>query len=1347
METATPCRDSDRHDASHKMPSTSPPRCVANLYLRFSLLHLVLLLVLLPSTNAPPPEAPTATAAAWRRATALLDEAGRLPTTDADLVARRVALLRAALALRPDMAVAENNLALALGDLGRGDEALEHTARAIALDPTNFEFYNNRATLTEDSAEAVVLLQRALALRPGHLVPTVNLGHELRKLSRSHEEVAAYDAALRHPRDASVTAGGDAATVLRIHRATATPGTYASDDEVREWHGLVRSRLDDLLRPEAAGAEGVAVAGHGERGTRGHGQRRGGARDQGEGQYRSHVQSRGQSQSQSLSQSLSLSLSDPLAQMAFLPFALPFQGLSNAEVFARLHRVYHAAHPPLASVGVATARHAKVGQGRLAFWGSRGRARRGTGNGIHKGIFTDTDKGTNTETNTGRKTDDRNTESNTRSDTSTHGGDVGRSHGAGKIRVGVLADFASNTSPGKLFGRVAEFLDRERFLIIFLEINPDHRFEGVKGAYLANPIRRHADRVVMLPSGDLNATREVLMQQGLDVMLFTSAMLTPVNYFLSFARVAPVQILFGHGHPVTSGGEAIDYFVSSDLFILGPTEQSRGGSVADRVDDELDCTEQGVLFDTITTCFDDPRNEEHTADSGGSSGNGNSGSPQAAAGAVESSQTSESSGSTTAGVGLEIGRLGGGIVMAVAEAEELERFGVTGASKRAMEGRPWRLYMCLQSVMKFHPRFDAALLAVLRRDRGGLVLLPKSAREHLPRMQKDRRFTGVLKRVRFMNHLPHDDLMRLLELVDVVLDPFPWGGGITSFEALSACTPIVVLPREQTIMKHTLGFMRVLGINETLAHSVEHYADIAFRLANDHTFGTMIRGRICHHKARLFRAMDVVREWEMFLGRAVRAAQTFENKEATTRTFCEVDQVLKLGDGSSNRLVVPVLFAASRGPRHRKDDRRRALAQLHAATQRAVDVFCAKSHMSVEDCRDLGGAMQGVALKQCGDAAQLEAQPAGTFGNSRGSMFRLVNSDFPVSRAVARLVAESVNNATSLAWLLQTNIENGWRGFDVDAALSKSTHLIHTEGRIAEGARLLVAAIWFHEQTKGVLAPVESYGRTMEALYFMSDALSHSDIALGVEAAAQFARLVPAGDAMAAQMLVYALKVSGRASMAAAALHVMDSTVMKQPPFRCKNEGVMHGETKAAFLRSLVLVSPPPRTNAVRSYYDYYDAPSSLDRGTFNLPVRVQRATNGWAAKQRWQWDRLPTTLKNATHFQEWRRHGDCPVAYVEERFFDLHPEILADFKEPPSCMAEDDITVSFGRRMKMSYSRFLVFSHAGGGTKLHKDAWGSGFWNTCVHGQKRWLFIRHLTEHARDVAVDEKWFEVRLTQ
>lgn len=64
---------------------------------------------------------------------------------------------------------------------------------------------------------------------------------------------------------------------------------------------------------------------------------------------------------------------------------------------------------------------------------------------------------------------------------------------------------------------------------------------------------------------------------------------------------------------------------------------------------------------------------------------------------------------------------------------------------------------------------------------------------------------------------------------------------------------------------------------------------------------------------------------------------------------------------------------------------------------------------------------------------------------------------------------------------------------------------------------------------------------------------------------------------------------------------------------------------------------------------------------------------------------------------------------------------------------------------MKMSYSRFLVFSHAGGGTKLHKDAWGSGFWNTCVHGQKRWLFIRHFTGRAREVAVDEKWFEVRL--
>jgi hypothetical protein len=92
----------------------------------------------------------------------------------------------------------------------------------------------------------------------------------------------------------------------------------------------------------------------------------------------------------------------------------------------------------------------------------------------------------------------------------------------------------------------------------------------------------------------------------------------------------------------------------------------------------------------------------------------------------------------------------------------------------------------------------------------------------------------------------------------------------------------------------------------------------------------------------------------------------------------------------------------------------------------------------------------------------------------------------------------------------------------------------------------------------------------------------------------------------------------------------------------------------------------------------------------------------------------------------------------VEEKFFHLHPEVLDDFRPPvyfghkygggggghKDDGSRDDIAELFGRRNLASYSRFAVFSHAGGSTQLHKDAWDFGFWNTCVYGLKRWLIF-----------------------
>jgi len=80
---------------------------------------------------------------------------------------------------------------------------------------------------------------------------------------------------------------------------------------------------------------------------------------------------------------------------------------------------------------------------------------------------------------------------------------------------------------------------------------------------------------------------------------------------------------------------------------------------------------------------------------------------------------------------------------------------------------------------------------------------------------------------------PHREFMRQYQDIDLVLDPFPYTGGLTTCEALWMGVPVVTLVGEYFATRHSFGHLSNIGLPDWAANTREAYVDLALAKAGD----------------------------------------------------------------------------------------------------------------------------------------------------------------------------------------------------------------------------------------------------------------------------------------------------------------------------------------------------------------------------------------------------------------------------------------------------------------------------------------------------------------------------------
>ena len=102
-------------------------------------------------------------------------------------------------------------------------------------------------------------------------------------------------------------------------------------------------------------------------------------------------------------------------------------------------------------------------------------------------------------------------------------------------------------------------------------------------------------------------------------------------------------------------------------------------------------------------------------------------------------------------------------------------------------------------------------------------------------------------------------------MADVFLDSIGWSGNNTAFEAIACNLPIVTFPGKLMRARHSFAILRMMGLTEIIASTIDEYIEIASNLGRNVQWRCCISEKIRSQKYRIYQDRECITALEHFL--------------------------------------------------------------------------------------------------------------------------------------------------------------------------------------------------------------------------------------------------------------------------------------------------------------------------------------------------------------------------------------------------------------------------------------------------------------------------------------------------